>query len=239
MENNFEKRNLVVKKYFLCFAGFFVVSFMFAENGNFSADDLLLQPFNVEKFSEEGDGLRNTMNDLVQQANNLGNGNGFVGATFDPAGFGNIMALANLRFCKIWGIEVGGGWSKEKEGLAIELDPANFQWTLPFLNSGFFSMTAGVGCPLIFVIPKKNSKLTNNGEEVEKISEVNAVMPSAIIGFHLWADKEFGVSFFIKPGYVVDFKHSENRKFSIPMGIMLKMPSSIIAGVFSAMASGM
>lgn len=222
------KRNLIVKKYFLCFAGFFIASFMFAENGRFSANDLLLQPFNVEKFSEAGDGLRNSMNDLVQQANNLGNGNGFVGATFDPAGFGNIMALVNIRFCKIWGIEVGGGWSKKNDIFAVEVfDPLNFQWILPFLNSGFFSMTAGVGCPLI-LIPNKGDS-----------SEVFGVKPSAIIGFHLWADKEYGASFFIEPGYIVDFKHSENRKFSIPMGIMFKMPSSIIAGVFSAMASGM
>lgn len=228
MENNFEKRNLVVKKYFLCFAGFFIASFMFAENGKLSANDLLLNPLNVEKFSEAGDGLRNSMNDLVQQANNLGNGNGFVGATFDPAGFGNIMALVNIRFCKIWGIEVGGGWSKKNDILAVEVfDPLNFQWILPFLNSGFFSMTAGVGCPLIFIPNKGDS------------SEVFGVKPSAIIGFHLWADKEYGASFFIEPGYIVDFKHSENRKFSIPMGIMFKMPSSIIAGVFSAMASGM
>lgn len=228
MENNFRKRNLIVKKYFLCFAGFFIASFMFAENGKFSANDLLLKPLNVEKFSEAGDGLRNSMNDLVQQANNLGNGNGFVGATFDPAGFGNIMALVNIRFCKIWGIEVGGGWSKKNDILAVEVvDPLNFQWILPFLNSGFFSMTAGVGCPLIFIPNKGDS------------SEVFGVKPSAIIGFHLWADKEYGASFFIEPGYIVDFKHSENRKFSIPMGIMFKMPSSIIAGVFSAMASGM
>ncbi len=228
MENNFRKRNLIVKKYFLCFAGFFIASFMFAENGKLSANDLLLNPLNVEKFSEAGDGLRNSMNDLVQQANNLGNGNGFVGATFDPAGFGNIMALVNIRFCKIWGIEVGGGWSKKNDILAVEVvDPLNFQWILPFLNSGFFSMTAGVGCPLIFIPNKGDS------------SEVFGVKPSAIIGFHLWADKEYGASFFIEPGYIVDFKHSENRKFSIPMGIMFKMPSSIIAGVFSAMASGM
>lgn len=228
MENNFRKRNLIVKKYFLCFAGFFIASFMFAENGKFSANDLLLKPLNVEKFSEAGDGLRNSMNDLVQQANNLGNGNGFVGATFDPAGFGNIMALVNIRFCKIWGIEVGGGWSKKNDIFAVEVfDPLNFQWILPFLNSGFFSMTAGVGCPLI-LIPNKGDS-----------SEVFGVKPSAIIGFHLWADKEYGASFFIEPGYIVDFKHSENRKFSIPMGIMFKMPSSIIAGVFSAMASGM
>lgn len=217
-----------MKKYFLCFAGFFIASFMFAENGKFSANDLLLKPLNVEKFSEAGDGLRNSMNDLVQQANNLGNGNGFVGATFDPAGFGNIMALVNIRFCKIWGIEVGGGWSKKNDIFAVEVfDPLNFQWILPFLNSGFFSMTAGVGCPLI-LIPNKGDS-----------SEVFGVKPSAIIGFHLWADKEYGASFFIEPGYIVDFKHSENRKFSIPMGIMFKMPSSIIAGVFSAMASGM
>ncbi|WP_288507515.1 hypothetical protein [uncultured Treponema sp.] len=217
-----------MKKYFLCFAGFFIASFMFAENGKLSANDLLLNPLNVEKFSEAGDGLRNSMNDLVQQANNLGNGNGFVGATFDPAGFGNIMALVNIRFCKIWGIEVGGGWSKKNDILAVEVvDPLNFQWILPFLNSGFFSMTAGVGCPLIFIPNKGDS------------SEVFGVKPSAIIGFHLWADKEYGASFFIEPGYIVDFKHSENRKFSIPMGIMFKMPSSIIAGVFSAMASGM
>lgn len=228
MENNFRKRNLIVKKYFLCFAGFFIASFMFAENGKFSANDLLLKPLNVEKFSEAGDGLRNSMNDLVQQANNLGNGNGFVGATFDPAGFGNIMALVNIRFCKIWGIEAGAGWSKKNDILAVEVfDPLNFQWILPFLNSGFFSMTAGVGCPLIFIPNKGDS------------SEVFGVKPSAIIGFHLWADKEYGASFFIEPGYIVDFKHSENRKFSIPMGIMFKMPSSIIAGVFSAMASGM
>lgn len=228
MENNFRKRNLIVKKYFLCFAGFFIASFMFAENGKLSANDLLLNPLNVEKFSEAGDGLRNSMNDLVQQANNLGNGNGFVGATFDPAGFGNIMALVNIRFCKIWGIEVGGGWSKKNDILAVEVvDPLNFQWILPFLNSGFFSMTAGVGCPLIFIPNKGDS------------SEVFGVKPSAIIGFHLWADKEYGASFFIEPGYIVDFKHSENRKFSIPMGIMFKMPSSIIAGVFSAMANGM
>ena len=217
-----------MKKYFLCFAGFFIASFMFAENGKFSANDLLLKPLNVEKFSEAGDGLRNSMNDLVQQANNLGNGNGFVGATFDPAGFGNIMALVNIRFCKIWGIEAGAGWSKKNDILAVEVfDPLNFQWILPFLNSGFFSMTAGVGCPLIFIPNKGDS------------SEVFGVKPSAIIGFHLWADKEYGASFFIEPGYIVDFKHSENRKFSIPMGIMFKMPSSIIAGVFSAMASGM
>lgn len=217
-----------MKKYFLCFAGFFIASFMFAENGKFSANDLLLKPLNVEKFSEAGDGLRNSMNDLVQQANNLGNGNGFVGATFDPAGFGNIMALVNIRFCKIRGIEVGGGWSKKNDIFAVEVfDPLNFQWILPFLNSGFFSMTAGVGCPLI-LIPNKGDS-----------SEVFGVKPSAIIGFHLWADKEYGASFFIEPGYIVDFKHSENRKFSIPMGIMFKMPSSIIAGVFSAMASGM
>ena len=217
-----------MKKYFLCFAGFFIASFMFAENGKLSANDLLLNPLNVEKFSEAGDGLRNSMNDLVQQANNLGNGNGFVGATFDPAGFGNIMALVNIRFCKIWGIEVGGGWSKKNDIFAVEVfDPLNFQWILPFLNSGFFSMTAGVGCPLI-LIPNKGDS-----------SEVFGVKPSAIIGFHLWADKEYGASFFIEPGYIVDFKHSENRKFSIPMGIMFKMPSSIIAGVFSAMASGM
>lgn len=37
------KRNLIVKKYFLCFAGFFIASFMFAENGKFSANDLLLK----------------------------------------------------------------------------------------------------------------------------------------------------------------------------------------------------
>lgn len=228
MENNFRKRNLVVKKYFLCFAGFFIASFMFAENGKFSANDLLFTPLKIEKFSEAGDGLRNSMNDLVQQANNLGNGNGFVGATFDPAGFGNIMALVNIRFCKIWGIEAGGGWSKKNDIFAVEVvDPLNFQWTLPFLNSGFFSMTAGVGCPIIFIPNKGDS------------SEVFGVKPSAIIGFHLWADKEYGASFFIKPGYIVDFKHSENRKFSIPMGIMFKMPSSIIAGVFSAMAGGM
>ncbi len=228
MENKFEKRNLVVKKYFLCFVGFFIASFMFAENGKVSANNLLFSPSNIEKFSEAGDGLRNSMNDLVQQANNLGNGNGFVGVTFDPAGFGNIMVLVNIRFCKIWGVETGGGWSKKNDIFAVEVvDPLNFQWTLPFLNSGFFSMTAGVGCPIIFIPNKGDS------------SEVFGVKPSAIIGFHLWADKEYGASFFIKPGYVVDFKHSENRKFSIPMGIMFKMPSSIIADAFSAMASGM
>ena len=216
-----------MKKYFLCFVGFFIVSFMFAENGKFSANDLLLKPLNVEKFSEAGDGLRNSMNDLVQQANNLGNGNGFVGATFDPAGFGNIMVLVNLRFSRIYGLEVGGGWSKGNDIFAIEIDPLNFQWTLPFLNSGFFSMTAGVGCPFVYIPNKGDS------------SEVVGVKPSAIIGLHLWADNEFGASFFIKPGYIVDFRHSENRKFSIPMGIMFKMPSSIISGVVSAMASGM
>ena len=227
MENNFRKRNLIVKKYFLCFVGFFFASFMFAENGKFSVNDLLLTPLNVENFSEAGDGLRNSMNDLVQQANNLGNGNGFVGVTFDPAGFGNIMALVNIRFSRIYGFELGAGWSKENDIFAIEIDPLNFQWTLPFLNSEFFSMTTGVGCPLIYI--------PDNGDS----SEVFGVKPSAIIGFHLWADKEYGASFFIEPGYIVDFKHSENRKFSIPMGIMFKMPSSIIAGVFSAMASGM
>ncbi len=221
------KRNLIVKKYFLCFAGFFIASFMFAENGKFSANDLLLKPLNVEKFSEAGDGLRNSMNDLVQQANNLGNGNGFVGATFDPAGFGNIMVLVNIQFSRIYGLEVGGGWSKKNDIFAIEIDPLNFQWTLPFLNSGFFSMTAGVGCPFVYIPDKGDS------------SEVVGVKPSAIIGFHLWADNEYGASFFIKPGYIVDFRHSENRKFSIPMGIMFKMPSSIISGVFSAMAGGM
>ena len=216
-----------MKKYFLCFVGFFFASFMFAENGKFSVNDLLLTPLNVENFSEAGDGLRNSMNDLVQQANNLGNGNGFVGVTFDPAGFGNIMALVNIRFSRIYGFELGAGWSKENDIFAIEIDPLNFQWTLPFLNSEFFSMTTGVGCPLIYI--------PDNGDS----SEVFGVKPSAIIGFHLWADKEYGASFFIEPGYIVDFKHSENRKFSIPMGIMFKMPSSIIAGVFSAMASGM
>lgn len=216
-----------MKKYFLCFVGFFIASFMFAENGKFSVNDLLLTPLNVENFSEAGDGLRNSMNDLVQQANNLGNGNGFVGVTFDPAGFGNIMALVNIRFSRIYGFELGAGWSKENDIFAIEIDPLNFQWTLPFLNSEFFSMTTGVGCPLIYI--------PDNGDS----SEVFGVKPSAIIGFHLWADKEYGASFFIEPGYIVDFKHSENRKFSIPMGIMFKMPSSIIAGVFSAMASGM
>ena len=216
-----------MKKYFLCFVGFFFASFMFAENGKFSVNDLLLTPLNVENFSEAVDGLRNSMNDLVQQANNLGNGNGFVGVTFDPAGFGNIMALVNIRFSRIYGFELGAGWSKENDIFAIEIDPLNFQWTLPFLNSEFFSMTTGVGCPLIYI--------PDNGDS----SEVFGVKPSAIIGFHLWADKEYGASFFIEPGYIVDFKHSENRKFSIPMGIMFKMPSSIIAGVFSAMASGM
>ena len=216
-----------MKIYFLCFVGFFFASFMFAENGKFSVNDLLLTPLNVENFSEAGDGLRNSMNDLVQQANNLGNGNGFVGVTFDPAGFGNIMALVNIRFSRIYGFELGAGWSKENDIFAIEIDPLNFQWTLPFLNSEFFSMTTGVGCPLIYI--------PDNGDS----SEVFGVKPSAIIGFHLWADKEYGASFFIEPGYIVDFKHSENRKFSIPMGIMFKMPSSIIAGVFSAMASGM
>ena len=96
-------------------------------------------------------------------------------------------------------------------------------------------MTAGFGCPIVLTITENKNDPNNSDEEnKEEVNDVLGIKPSFILGFHLFADCDFGLSVFVKPGFVIDGS-SENRKFSIPMGISVRMPGSIIAEAFESL----
>lgn len=220
-----------MKKVILFCAAFLASCVLFAAEPNVFAGNFASQPFLPEKFSSNVMGeVNGSINKVVQQANELGDGRGSVGFTYDPVGSNNLLLSANFSIVGHWGMEIGVGKSYEKGGLAVEADILNFQWTLPFCNRGFFSMTAGFCCPVVFTITE-NKNDTNNSDEENKEEEVNDVIgvrPSFILGLHLFADCNFGLSVFVKPGFVIAAS-SENCKFSIPMGISVRMPGSIIA----------
>jgi len=225
-----------MKKLILFCALFFAFGALFATKSNVFAGDFSSQPILAEKFSNNVAGeINGSMNKVIQQANELGDGRGSFGFTYDPAGSNNLLLSANFSIIGHWGMEIGAGWSYEKGGFAVEADILNFQWTLPFCNRGFFSITAGFGCPIVLTITEnKNDPNSSDEENKEEVNDVLGIKPSFILGLHLFADRDFGLSVFVKPGFVIATS-SENCKFSMPMGISVRMPGSIIAEAFESL----
>ena len=164
--------------------------------------------------NELGDSIKN----FTETANEMGSGSGFFGVTFDPLGTQNLMCTANFSLIGVWGAEISVGYSLRK-AFAIEVDPLNFVRQFPVGEKMAWSI--GVGCPLIFTLGSDN--------------DIFGIKPRADLRFHFFANHEYGLSFFVRPGYIVDFNDGKrNNAFSCAVGIMCRLPSSIIAEAFAS-----
>ena len=162
--------------------------------------------------------LRDTMKNFATTANELGEGSGFLGVTFDPLGFQNVMVTANFKLIGVWGAELSGGYSIGKKAFAIEIDILNLNWQFPIGEK--MACGLGVGCPITGTIGG--------------YGDVFAVKPCADLRFHFFADKNYGLSIFARPGFIIDFQNEENRRISCPVGIMWRLPSSFISEAISS-----
>ena len=187
---------------------------VFAGN-NFSAYSEI-KTLSAEENEKE---LRNSIKNFAVTANEIGSGSGFLGVTFDPFGAQNLMLTANFSLIGVWGAEISGGWSLKRNAFAIEIDALNFSWQFPMGET--MAWAIGVGCPFIGTLGSYH--------------DIFGIKPCADLRIHFFANHDYGLSFFIRPGYIVDFSNgSENNAFSCPIGIMWRLPSSFIAEAFAS-----
>ncbi|MGP1475817.1 MAG: hypothetical protein ACTTJ1_10525 [Treponema sp.] len=210
-----------MKKLVLGIVGFLFTYSVFAMTPVFNFEKTMNQDFVPARLSDNGGtidlgGVNDSMKNFATTMSEIGSGTGFLGITFDPFGSQNLLVVANFTLLGPWNAEIGFGYSVRKTAFAFDIDILNFQWNLPFIKSNFWAVTAGVGCPFTITIGKNTN-------------DVIGVRPSADLRVHLFASSEYGAAFIIRPGYVIDFEHKENNSFAMPVGIMFRLPGSIIA----------
>lgn len=210
-----------MKKTILGIAGFLLAFSAFAKPYAFNSEKTVNQDFAPARLSDNGGensfgGANDSIKNFATTMGEIGSGTGFLGITFDPFASQNLLFVANFTLLGPWNAEVGFGYSVRKTAFAFDIDILNFQWNLPFIKSNFWAVSAGFGCPFTVTVGKN-------------ADDVIGVRPSADLRVHLFANSEYGLSFVVRPGYVIDFQHKENNSFAMPVGIMFRLPGSIIA----------
>ena len=214
-----------MKKSILCF---FCITFCFFQvfAKSYFLNTLNCSPFEpkMEKLLSEDNwnGIKESMNNFASTANSEGSGEGYFGLEYDPFGFNTLLLVANFKIIGVWGTEISFGKNFSKGAFAFEIDPLNLTWQIPLGEST--AWTIGAGFPICFTI---GTDFPENGYDIF------GIRPTVDFRFHFFADKDYGLSFFVRPGYLIDFEHSENNKFSCNLGIMCRMPSSFIAQAFA------